>query len=138
MRAKRLGLHLRTIRKSIGMSEQDVADRAGYKSGTMITAIENATRQVDDDKIKDIANALGISISQLLGYRKIDLTDKGWPKLNESEKTALLLFGPMLASLDEKETEYLLDTGILLCKAKGAVPEWKEPEYKTRKEEANK
>lgn len=132
-RRKRLALHLKTIRRSLGLSEQDVADRAGYKSGTMITAIENTTRQVDDDKIKDIANALGVSISQLLGYRKIEMSDKGWPKLSDSEKTALMLLAPMIEVLDEKAVEYLLDTGMLLCRAGGVTPEWKQPEYMSKK-----
>ena len=115
------------------MSEQDVADACGYKSGTMITAVENGTRQIDDGKIKDIANALGVSISQLVGFKKFELTDKGWPKLTESEKTALFLLAPMVQSLDEEDIEYLLQTGVILCKAKGVAPDWTVPEYKSKK-----
>lgn len=132
---KRLSLHLRTIRKSRGMSEQDAADACGYKSGTMITAIENGTRRIDQEKIKEIANALGVSISQLLGFRKIDTTEKGWPKLTESEKTALFLFAPILEVLGDADTEYLLDTGLLLCKASGKEPAWNEPEFMKAKKE---
>ena len=126
---KRLSLHLKTIRKSRGMSEQDAADACGYKSGTMITAIENGTRKVDQDKIKEIANALGVSISQLLGFKKIELSEKGWPKLTESEKTALFIFAPILEVLSDSDIDYLIDTGLLLCKASGKEPAWNEPEF---------
>lgn len=101
----------------------------------MITAIENETRRIDQDKVKELANALGVSISQLLGFKKIELSEKGWPRLTESEKTALFLFAPILQVLDDNDIEYLLDTGILLCKAKGIEPAWNEPEYKISKKE---
>lgn len=118
------------------MSEQDTADACGYKSGTMITALENGSRQVDQDRVKEIANALGVSISQLLGFKKIELSEKGWPRLTESEKTALFLFAPMIEALSDSDIEYLLDTGLLLCKAKGTEPAWSEPEFmKNKKDE---
>ena len=114
---------------------QDAADACGYKSGTMITAIENESRRVDQDKIKEIANALGVSISQLLGFKKIELSEKGWPRLTESEKTALFLFAPMIEVLGDSDIEYLLDTGILLCKAKGEEPAWSEPDFMKNKKD---
>lgn len=112
-----------------------VAERAGYKNGAIITAIENGTKAAEDSKVKDIANALGVSISQLVGYRKIDISEKGWPKLTESEKTALFLFAPVIEVLNGQDTEHLIDYALLLCKAAGVTPAWKEPEYKTKREE---
>lgn len=121
------------------MSEQDTADACGYKSGTMITALENGTRQVDQDRVKEIANALGVSISQLLGFKKIELSEKGWPILTESEKTALFLFAPIIEVLSGEDLDYLLSTGLLICQARGTEPAWTEPDFmKKKKEEETK
>lgn len=136
-RRKRFGRYLRIVRKSFGMSEQDLADGCGYKSGTMITGIENASRQIDDDKVKEIANALDVSIGQLMGYRKIELSEKGWAKLSESERTALFLFAPIIEVLDEEDTETLLHTALMFCKAKGETPAWeKKPDFSIKKQDA--
>lgn len=132
---KRFGLHLNMIRRSLGLSENEVAEKAGYKNGAIITAIENGTRSAEDGKVKDIANALGVSISQLLGYRRIEISEKGWPKLNECEKTALFLFAPVIEVLDEEDVTHLIDYALLLCKAAGRQPAWKEPEYKSKKDD---
>ena len=67
LKLKRFGLHLNTIRRSLGLSENEVAEKAGYKNGSFITAIENGTKAAEDSKVKDIANALGVSMSQLVG-----------------------------------------------------------------------
>lgn len=128
-------MHLNTIRRSLGLSENDIAEKAGYKNGAMITAIENGTKAAEDSKVKDIANALGVAISQLVGYRKFEITEKGWPKLTESEKTALFLFAPMLEVLSKEDRMRLIDHGLLLCKAAGETPAWKEPEFMTKRKE---
>ena len=136
MKLKRFGLHLNMIRRSLGLSENEVAEKAGYKNGAIITAIENGTKSVEDSKIKDIANALGVSISQLVGYRRIEISEKGWPRLTESEKTALFLFAPVIEVLDKEDFDRLIDYALLLCRrAEGKRPAWKEPEYKSKKED---
>jgi len=126
----RFALHLKTIRCSLGLSEQDLADRAGYKSGTMITTIENASKEAEDSKMKDLANALDVSIGQLKGYRKIEQSEKGWPILTEAEKTALFLFAPILEVLDDRDKERLIDAALILCKAAGKIPAWEKPPWK--------
>lgn len=137
-RIKRLALNLRVIRTSLGMSEQELAEKAGYRSGTTITAIENGSTEPSYEKVKDLANALGVSIGQLRGLGKIETTEEGWPKLTEAERTAHFIFGPILKSLDADGIRYLIDTGLLVCRAKGVVPEWKKTEYQTKKAKEGK
>lgn len=134
----RLAMHVRAIRESKGMTKQQLAERSGYDPG-MITAIESATRDPDSGKIKELANALDVSIEQLRGYGKIELTEKGWPKLSESEKTALYLIAPILKVLNEEDRWRLIDAGLILCKSEGKVPAWKQTEFqknKSREEES--
>ena len=132
-RRKRLSRNLRVIRRSLGLSEQELAERAGYKNGAMIVAIENGSAEPSYDKIRDLANALGVSIPQLRGSgRKIDITEEGWPKLSESERMAISLFAPIIDSLDEFGIEHLLNTALLVCKANGVEPKWKRPDYREK------
>ena len=127
MNRRRLALFVRTIRRSRGLSRAELAEKAGYESQAIITAIESANKNPDESKVIDLANALGVSIDLLKGYGKIDLTEKGWPKLSESEKIALYLVAPILRELNDEETRHLMDTGLLLLKAKGREPAWKKP-----------
>ena len=132
---KRLALFVRTIRRSRGLTKAELAEKAGYESASMITAIESASRSPENEKFKDLANALDVSIEQLRGYGKIEISEKGWPKLSESEKIALYLVAPILKELNDEETRHLMDTGLLLCKAKGRTPAWRQTEYQAKKAE---
>lgn len=134
MNRRRLALFLRTIRRSRGLSRAELAEKAGYESQAIITAIESSSKNPDDSKVIDLANALDVSIEQLKGYGKIELTDKGWPKLSESEKIALYLVAPILRELNDEETRHLMDTGLLLLKAKGREPAWKKPVFSRDKQ----
>ena len=132
---KRLALFLRTIRKSKGLSKNELADLAGYESAAKITELENANRLPSYEKTKDLANALGISIEQLKGYGKIELSDKGYAKLTDAERTALFLLAPMMQGLKDEDIRYLMDTAILLCKAEGTAPSWKQAAHQQPKED---
>lgn len=131
MKRKRLARNLRMIRKSLDMSEADLADKAGYKGSSFVVAIENESTEPSYEKLKDIANALDVTIPQLKGIgRKIETKEDGWPKISESERTALSLFAPVIEVLDDDELNDLINVTLMICKASGKVPKWKKPEYK--------
>lgn len=133
MKRKRLARNLNFIRRSQGLSEQELAEKVGYKNGSHIVSIENETGDPSYEKIRDIANALDVSIPQLKGTgRKIEMTNEGWPKLTESERTALTLFAPVLDALDEEGRRQLFDNTLLVLKGNGVVPKWKKADYKNK------
>ena len=78
---------------------------------------------------KDIANALNISLDQLWGRKRIEVTESGLPKIGESEKTALTLLGPMLKAMSKEGRDHLIDTALLILKAEGADVKWEQTEY---------
>ena len=65
-----LGKRVRDLRIKSGMSEVELARKAGYKSDAIIKAIEAGSRTPSFEKNLDIARALGVSVNELLGNKK--------------------------------------------------------------------
>jgi transcriptional regulator with XRE-family HTH domain len=61
-----LARHLRAERASRGLSQEQLADLAGLHR-TYVGSVERAERNVSLDNIEQLALALGVDISTLLG-----------------------------------------------------------------------
>ena len=134
---QRMALFLRTIRKSKGMSKAELAEKAGYESASKITEIENGSRMPAYERIADLANALGVSIEQLKGFGRIEVSDKGYAKLRDHERIALYLLAPLIKGLPDEDLRYLMDTALLLRIKNGTSPDWGMTEYQKKKDEKN-
>ena len=134
---QRMALFLRTIRKSKGMSKAELAEKAGYESASKITEIENGSRMPAYERIADLANALGVSIEQLKGFGRIEVSDKGYAKLRDHERIALYLLAPLIKGLPDEDLRYLMDTALLLRIKNGTSPDWGMTEYQKKKGEKN-
>jgi len=62
---KRFGINVRNIRKSIGWSQENLADKSGLHR-TYIGSIEKGGRNVSLINIERIAKALNVKIGKLL------------------------------------------------------------------------
>lgn len=62
---KRFGINVRDIRKSIGWSQENLADKSGLHR-TYIGSIEKGGRNVSLVNIERIAKALNVKIDKLL------------------------------------------------------------------------
>jgi transcriptional regulator with XRE-family HTH domain len=62
---KRLGSNMRERRRTLGVSQEELADIAGLHR-TYIGAVERGERNVSIDNIIVIAKALNVKIAQLL------------------------------------------------------------------------
>ena len=60
-----MGVNLKRLRTSAGISQEELADRAGLHR-TYISSIERARRNVSLENIFQIAEALGTSPAELL------------------------------------------------------------------------
>lgn len=69
-----LAENIRIIRKQKGLSQEELADRAGLHR-TYIGSVERAERNITIEAIQKIANALNCGISQLFISYDFDLTD---------------------------------------------------------------
>ena len=70
--AKEIGNRIRTKREKMGMTQEQLASKLGYKSKSSITKIENGTRDLRQKNIKAIADALETTPSYLMGWRDED------------------------------------------------------------------
>lgn len=63
-----LGQRIADLRKSLGMTQEELAHRIGYKSKSAINKIELGGRDLPQKKIADIARALGVSPAYIMGW----------------------------------------------------------------------
>lgn len=129
---------MQTLRRSAGLSEAELAERAGYKNSAQIVAIENGSSEPSFEKTKDIANALGVSINQLKAIGRVELTDAGWPKLSDAERLSLFIIAPMIKTLGEEDTRIVISIIDALCKRSGKSPKWDKTDYQKKSGEAAK
>ena len=65
---KSVGDRIREKRESLGMSQEDLAKKLGYKSRSSINKIETDERNLTQSKIKSIADALLTTPSYIMGW----------------------------------------------------------------------
>lgn len=65
---EQLYINIRKFREMRGMSQQELADKAGYNDRSSIAKIESGKVDLPKSKISDFARALNVSEQKLLGY----------------------------------------------------------------------
>ena len=65
---KSVGERIREKRESLGMSQEELAKKLGYKSRSSINKIEADARNLTQSKIKSIADALQTTPSYIMGW----------------------------------------------------------------------
>ena len=65
---KSVGERIRKKRESLGMSQEELAKKLGYKSRSSINKIEADARNLTQSKIKSIADALQTTPSYIMGW----------------------------------------------------------------------
>lgn len=74
-----IGERIKQSRESLGITQQELADRMGYKSKATINKVELGINDITQTNIKKYSEVLGVSISYLMGWedeeRKYDYVD---------------------------------------------------------------
>lgn len=65
-----IGKRIRAKREELGLTQEELAARLGYKSKTTIAKIENGTNDIVQSKVVDFAKALNTSVAYLMGWEK--------------------------------------------------------------------
>lgn len=130
-----IGRNIRTIRESLKMTQEELAEKAGYKNSAIIVAIENGNNEPAYEKVKDIANALGVSIYQVKGQSKFRKVTGDGIYYSEADLAALDLLSPLIYEMDGEELDRILDYAILVLHASGKKPHWKKTQYQIDREE---
>lgn len=76
-----IGERIRFKRNELGLSQTELAEKAGYSDKTAISKLENAGDDISMKQIKRVAKALGINSSILLGWK-----DGENPTIEEEER----------------------------------------------------
>ena len=88
-----LGLTIRTMRKSRGMTQKDLADAIG-QSATSITMYENGQRRPDRETLEALADTFNVNLSSLvLTEPTIDDIDAYLDALPKTEEARILSNG---------------------------------------------
>lgn len=66
------GERVRVRREQVGMTQEELANKLGYKHKTSVSKIEKGITVVPSSMVIKIAQALGIPVQQLMGRDRID------------------------------------------------------------------
>ena len=67
----KIGIRILALRKQAGITQQELANKVGYKSKSAINKIELGLRDISQSKIILFANALNVTPAYLLGIEEI-------------------------------------------------------------------
>ena len=91
-----IGKRIRSRREQLGMTQEELASRLGYKSKTTIAKIENGTNDIVQSKVTEFAKVLDTTPAYLMGWTQLDGN-----VVNEKE--------PELTARDEKDIAKILE-----------------------------
>lgn len=66
----KIGSRILELRKQAGLTQQELANKVGYKSKSAINKIELGLRDISQSKIVLFANALNVSPAYLMGIEE--------------------------------------------------------------------
>lgn len=68
--SKAFGTHVRTLRQRLGVSQEEVAHRAGIHV-TYLSGIERGRRNPSLKNLSRLAKALGVQLHKLLSFQEV-------------------------------------------------------------------
>ena len=88
-----MGDNICQLRKSLGMTQEELAKRMGYKSKSTINKIELGINDIPQNKILKFANVLGTTPAYLMGWDEDEATQLNKDiQLSEGEQALIDLF----------------------------------------------
>lgn len=79
-----IGKRIKEKRIELGITQEDLASKLGYKSKTTIAKIENGTNDITQSRVVDFANALNTTPAYLMGWE--DSESQSIPILNKRDE----------------------------------------------------
>lgn len=74
---KTFGDKVKKLRQELSLSQEDLAERAGYTSRSSISKIETGKTDVARNKVDDLAKALSTTPAYLMGWEDLEQSGKG-------------------------------------------------------------
>ncbi len=104
-----IGKRIRAKREELGLTQEELASKLGYKSKTTIAKIENGTNDIVQSKVAEFAKVLGTTPAYLMGWVEFDdrgsgkEADDGDPILNKLAANILKFHGEQKRLFDNYE-----------------------------------
>lgn len=95
---KAFGERVRARRKAMGMTQEDLAAKIGFKSKQAISHVETGDRNLKQSQVAAIAEALGVTPAFLMGWedpervKMIEEIHDLLGQLSDQQRQAVLLF----------------------------------------------
>lgn len=113
-----IGKRIRSRREQLGMTQEELASRLGYKSKTTIAKIENGTNDIVQSKVTEFAKVLDTTPAYLMGWTQLDGNI-----INEKEPELTVRDEKDIAKILEQTKEQLLSQEGLMFDGDPASPE---------------
>ena len=81
-----IGKKIKYFREILGMTQEELAKKLGYKSKTTIAKIELGTNDISQSKVVEFAKALNTTPAQLMGWEE--------PEMNKTNKKPTFPLSP--------------------------------------------
>ena len=107
---KEIGKRIRKRRLEIGMTQQELTEKMGFKSRSSINKIEIGGRRINPERLEDFAKALNTSVEYLMGLdEKVDIQIDIEQNELDNFKKKLLEFATKLNDDNKKDLEKYLE-----------------------------
>ena len=84
---------IKYLRESLNMSQQELAEKVGYKDKSAISKVERGDRDINQSMIMKYADVFGVSPTYILYGKEAEKENPpAEPKLTEGEELLLSLF----------------------------------------------
>lgn len=110
-----LGDRVKQKRENMGLSQEELADKMGYKSKTSIHKIEQGITDLPLSKVEELAKVLNVTTSYLMGWESkkeennifSQLTDEELVKLEKFNNMSTVMFMNEGNDISDKDKETL-------------------------------
>lgn len=110
-----LGDRVKQKRENMGLSQEELADKMGYKSKTSIHKIEQGITDLPLSKVEELAKVLNVTTSYLMGWESkkeennifSQLTDEELAKLEKFKNMSTVMFMNEGNDISENDKETL-------------------------------
>ena len=85
-----VGDRIRKRRQELGLTQEELAERLGYKGRTSVCVVETGGDNVTTTKVQKFASALGVSPSYLMGWEDIEIHPSEDEQRRRAEELYLL------------------------------------------------
>lgn len=98
-----IGKRIKEKRESLGMTQEELAAKLGYKNKSSIAKIETGTNDIVQSKVVEFANILDTTVAYLMGWENI-------PKSNKRKGVVINVLGRVAAGVPIEAIENVIDT----------------------------